>query len=222
MKLVMLRHGESVANQENYWTGWLDEPLTEKGLAQAVAAGEVVAKSSILFDAAFTSVLQRGIVTCQTVMAGCDQAWLPLVKHWRLNERHYGALVGKNKDQMTAEYGAAQVKLWRRGYYEVPPMAKENHFDRRYQQLPPLDIPLGESLQMTEARVLPLWQDQMAPLLRDGKNLLVVGHGNSLRALVRYLEEIDPAEVDTIDIPNAQPVLYEFDENLQIIHKEIL
>lgn len=191
-------------------------------MAQAEAAGELVADSGILFDVAFTSVLQRGIITCQKVLASCDQSWLPVVKSWRLNERHYGALVGKNKDEMVAKYGEKQVKLWRRGYFEVPPLVSANDFDRRYHELAPKDIPLGESLQMTEARVLPLWQDQVAPLLRDGKNVLIVGHGNSLRALVRYLEEIPPAEVASIEIPNAQPVLYRFDDHLRVVAKEIL
>ncbi len=222
VKMVIIRHGESEANFENYWTGWLDVPLTTKGKEQARLAGEKIAKADIAFDYAYTSVLQRALITCQTVLEACDQLWLPVDKTWRLNERHYGALVGKNKEQMATKYGPEQVKKWRRGYYEMPPLQEANHFDRRYQQLDPQSIPHGENLAMTVQRVIPLWQDQIAPLLHDGKNVLVCGHGNSLRALVKYLENVPEDQMDKIEIPNATPILYEFDEKLQIIHKEVL
>lgn len=151
-----------------------------------------------------------------------DQLWIPTFKTWRLNERHYGASVGKNKDEMAREFGADQVKRWRRDYYEMPPLVEENHFDRRYAQLADQDIPHGENLQMTVQRVAPLWQDEIAPLLGSGKNVLITGHGNSLRALVKYLEDVPEDQMDTIDIPNAQPIHYRFDKNLQIVNKSIL
>lgn len=222
MQMVLIRHGESEANFQNYWTGWLDVPLTEKGRQQAQTAGEKIKQAGLEFDYAFTSVLQRSLVTCQEVLEACDQLWLPVEKTWRLNERHYGALVGKNKDEMKAEFGAEQVKRWRRGYYQLPPLVERNDFDRRYANLDQSLIPKGESLALTTARVLPLWQDWLAPLLLQGKNILVVGHGNSLRALVKYLEDISPEQVDQIEIPNATPVLYEFTEDLQISRKILL
>lgn len=222
MQMVLIRHGESEANFQNYWTGWLDVPLTEKGRQQAQQAGQKMKKAGLEFDYAFTSVLQRSLITCQEVLEACDQLWLPVEKTWRLNERHYGALVGRNKEEMTAEFGAEQVKRWRRGYYQMPPLVERNDFDRRYAWLDQSLIPKGESLALTTARVLPLWQDWLAPLLLQGKNVLVVGHGNSLRALVKYLEDISPEQVDQIEIPNATPVLYEFTEDLQISRKILL
>ena len=161
-------------------------------------------------------------MTCQIILEESDQLWIPKFKTWRLNERHYGALVGKNKDEMAREFGADQVKRWRRDYYEMPPLVEENHFDRRYAQLADQDIPHGENLQMTVQRVAPLWQDEIAPLLGSGKNVLITGHGNSLRALVKYLEDVPEDQMDTIDIPNAQPIHYRFDKNLQIVNKSIL
>lgn len=222
MDVVLMRHGESEANFENYWTGWLDVSLTEKGQEQARKAGEKIKNAQIEFDAAFTSVLKRASLTCQIILEESDQLWIPKFKTWRLNERHYGALVGKNKDEMAREFGADQVKRWRRDYYEMPPLVEENHFDRRYAQLADQDIPHGENLQMTVQRVAPLWQDEIAPLLGSGKNVLITGHGNSLRALVKYLEDVPEDQMDTIDISNAQPIHYRFDKNLQIVNKSIL
>lgn len=222
MKMIIIRHGESEANYENYWTGWLDVPLTEKGRQQAAVAGAKIAAAGINFDGAYTSVLQRAMITCQTVLEVCDQLYIPVTKSWRLNERHYGALVGKNKKQMEKEFGAEQVKKWRRGYYEMPPRLEQNQLDRRYAYLDPQTIPHAENLAMTVQRVLPLWQDEIAPQLLQQKNILVCGHGNSLRALVKYLEQVPEDQMDTIEIPNAAPVLYEFDDNLQIISKSIL
>ena len=222
MKMIIIRHGESEANYENYWTGWLDVPLTEKGRQQAAVAGTKIAAAGIIFDGAYTSVLQRAMITCQTVLEVCDQLYIPVTKSWRLNERHYGALVGKNKKQMEKEFGAEQVKKWRRGYYEMPPRLEQNQLDRRYAYLDPQTIPHAENLAMTGQRVLPLWQDEIAPQLLQQKNILVCGHGNSLRALVKYLEQVPEDQMDTIEIPNAAPVLYEFDDNLQIISKSIL
>ena len=222
MKVVLIRHGESIANFQNYWTGWLDVPLTEKGKVQAKNAGKKISAENIQFDAVFTSVLKRAILTSQVVLEECNQLWVPVTKTWRLNERHYGALIGKNKDEMSALYGVEQVKKWRRGYWEIPPLENSQTFDRRYQALASQDLPKGESLAQTLKRVVPLWQDQIAPLLLDGKNILVAGHGNSLRALVKYLEEVPDNQLASIAIPNAQPIVYEFDDKLQIVEKKLI
>lgn len=222
MELIIVRHGESEANFENYWTGWLDVDLTETGIEQARLAGRKIKNSGLTIDIAFESVLKRSIKTAETILYEADAAFVPEYKTWRLNERHYGALVGKNKDQMAKEFGAAQVKKWRRDFDEVPPLTVDNHFDRRYDQLDQRLISKGESLHMTSQRVIPLWQDQIAPNLLDHKTVLVCGHGNSLRALVQFLETIPTDQVDQIDIPNAAPVIYTFNEQLEIIKKEIL
>lgn len=222
MKLVLLRHGESEANFQNYWTGWLDVALTEKGMQQATEAGRKMNEQGLVFDIVYTSVLKRAIKTSQLALEEMNQLYLPVQKTWRLNERHYGALVGKNKTEMKKEYGEEQVKKWRRGYREVPPLVAENHFDRRYDSLDPRLLSHGESLEMTVERVVPLWQDELAPHLLGGKNVLVVGHGNSLRALTKYLEDVPENQLDTIDIPNAQPIQYTLNKELEILGKELL
>ncbi|EMF0041143.1 2,3-bisphosphoglycerate-dependent phosphoglycerate mutase [Enterococcus hirae] len=222
MKLVLLRHGESEANFQNYWTGWLDVALTEKGMQQATEAGRKMNEQGLVFDIVYTSVLKRAIKTSQLALEEMNQLYLPVQKTWRLNERHYGALVGKNKTEMKKEYGEEQVKKWRRGYREVPPLVSENHFDRRYDSLDPRLLSHGESLEMTVERVVPLWQDELAPHLLGGKNVLVVGHGNSLRALTKYLEDVPENQLDTIDIPNAQPIQYTLNKELEILGKEFL
>ncbi|WP_430598735.1 phosphoglycerate mutase [Enterococcus sp. DIV0808] len=222
MKLVLLRHGESEANFQNYWTGWLDVALTEKGMQQATEAGRKMNEQGLVFDIVYTSVLKRAIKTSQLALEEMNQLYLPVQKTWRLNERHYGALVGKNKTEMKKEYGEEQVKKWRRGYREVPPLVSENHFDRRYDSLDPRLLSHGESLEMTVERVVPLWQDELAPHLLGGKNVLVVGHGNSLHALTKYLEDVPENQLDTIDIPNAQPIQYTLNKELEILGKELL
>lgn len=222
MKLVLLRHGESEANFQNYWTGWLDVALTEKGMQQATEAGRKMNEQGLVFDIVYTSALKRAIKTSQLALEEMNQLYLPVQKTWRLNERHYGALVGKNKTEMKKEYGEEQVKKWRRGYREVPPLVSENHFDRRYDSLDPRLLSHGESLEMTVERVVPLWQDELAPHLLGGKNVLVVGHGNSLRALTKYLEDVPENQLDTIDIPNAQPIQYTLNKELEILGKELL
>ena len=222
MKLVLLRHGESEANFQNYWTGWLDVALTEKGMQQATEAGRKMNEQGLVFDIVYTSVLKRAIKTSQLALEEMNQLYLPVQKTWLLNERHYGALVGKNKTEMKKEYGEEQVKKWRRGYREVPPLVSENHFDRRYDSLDPRLLSHGESLEMTVERVVPLWQDELAPHLLGGKNVLVVGHGNSLRALTKYLEDVPENQLDTIDIPNAQPIQYTLNKELEILGKEFL
>ena len=206
MKVILIRHGESEANFENYWTGWLDVDLTTKGLKQAQVAGEKIATRGLTID----------------VLNETQANFVPEFKTWRLNERHYGQLVGKNKAQMTAEFGAKQVEKWRRGYTTVPPLVEKNNFDRRYAALDPRLIPLGESLQQTLARVLPLWEDQIAPRVKLGQTVLVCGHGNSLRALIKYLDQVADDAVNTIDVPNATPVVYTFDAALQVVSKEVL
>lgn len=222
MKLILVRHGESEANFENYWTGWLDVDLTEKGIQQAKSAGKKINAAGLLIDLAFESKLKRSIKTAQLILQETQSSFVPEYKTWRLNERHYGALVGKNKDKMIEDFGAEQVKKWRRDFEEVPPLTKDNHFDHRYNDLDPRLIPKGESLQMTSKRVIPLWQDQIAPNLLAGKTALVCGHGNSLRALVQFLENIPTDQVDQIDIPNATPVIYSFDQQLTIEEKVVL
>jgi 2,3-bisphosphoglycerate-dependent phosphoglycerate mutase len=211
VKVVLIRHGESEANFENYWTGWLDVALTEKGREQAWQAGKKIEEMGILFDTAFASCLQRTIITCNTVLEASHQLWVPTYKTWRLNERHYGQLVGVNKDEMVIRYGKEQVQKWRRGYNEPPLYVDENHFDRRYDALDPNLIPKGENLAMVVERIRPFWSDAVVPLIRSGKNVLIAGHGNSLRALVKYLENIPEEEVDQIAIPNAEPIIYTFD-----------
>lgn len=179
-------------------------------------------EQGLVFDIVYTSVLKRAIKTSQLALEEMNQLYLPVQKTWRLNERHYGALVGKNKTEMKKEYGEEQVKKWRRGYREVPPLVSENHFDRRYDSLDPRLLSHGESLEMTVERVVPLWQDELAPHLLGGKNVLVVGHGNSLRALTKYLEDVPENQLDTIDIPNAQPIQYTLNKELEILGKELL
>lgn len=222
MKLILVRHGESEANFENYWTGWLDVNLTEKGLDQARTAGRKIKEAGLLIDVAFESVLKRSIKTAKMILQEADASFVPEFKTWRLNERHYGALVGKNKDIITENFGVDQVKKWRRGFDEVPPLSKGNHFDRRYNDLDPRLLPTGESLHMTSQRVIPLWQDQIGPKLLNGETVLVCGHGNSLRALVQFLEDIPTDQVDQIDIPNAAPIIYTFSPQLEVVKKETL
>lgn len=222
MKLILVRHGESEANFQNYWTGWLDVDLTEKGIQQARDAGNKIKQAGLTIDLAYESVLKRSIKTAKMILQEAGAYFVPEYKTWRLNERHYGALVGKNKELMTQHFGADQVKKWRRGFDEVPPLTKDNHFDRRYDQLDSRLIPKGESLHMTSRRVVPLWQDQLVPNLLNRKTILVCGHGNSLRALVQFLEEIPIDQVDKVDLPNATPMVYTFNSQLEIIEKEIL
>ncbi|MFO6420806.1 2,3-diphosphoglycerate-dependent phosphoglycerate mutase [Hylemonella sp. W303a] len=221
-KLVLIRHGESTWNLENRFTGWTDVDLTPTGVAQAMAAGQLLKAEGYDFDVAYTSVLKRAIHTLWHVLDGMDRAWLPVVKHWRLNERHYGALQGLNKADMTRQYGEAQVLVWRRSYDTPPPALdatdpRSERGDRRYAQLPPADVPLTECLKDTVARVIPFWNDSMAPAIKAGKRLVVAAHGNSIRALLKHLDGISDTDIVGLNIPNGIPLVYELDANLRPI-----
>ncbi len=219
--LVVVRHGQSQANLDNIFTGWTDSPLTATGLAQAHQVGRLLAARGFQYSAVHTSVMQRAIITANTILAEQDQLYLPIHKTWRLNERHYGALSGQHKDAVLRRVGEAQFKAWRRGYSAVPPRLKVAQHDRRYDRLG-VAVPLAESLAMTERRLVPYWLDHIAPQLLAGKNQLVVAHGSSLRALIKYLEEISDADINQVEVPNAEPIVYHFDDHLHIVSKEIL
>lgn len=219
-KLVLLRHGESTWNQENRFTGWKDVDLSEKGVKEALAAGQTLMVEGLEFDVAFSSVLTRANRTLNLALEGLGQIWIPVTKSWRLNERHYGALQGLDKAETAAKHGEAQVKIWRRSY-DVPPPAMEKTDerwagrDRRYRGLKPEEIPLTESLKDTVARVIPFWESDIAPALASGKTVLVVAHGNSLRALVKYLDNMGESEVLELNIPTGVPLLYDLDDSLK-------
>jgi 2,3-bisphosphoglycerate-dependent phosphoglycerate mutase len=222
IKLVLMRHGESQWNLENRFTGWTDVDLTDKGRAEARAAGELLKASGYSFDIAYTSVLKRAIRTLWITLDALDLMYLPVVHSWRLNERHYGALQGLNKAATAARYGEAQVLLWRRAYAVAPeplpagdPRAALQ--DARYKHLKPEEIPATECLQDTVARVVPFWNDSIAPALSRGRRVLVAAHGNSLRALIKYLDSVGEDEIVNLNIPTAQPLVYELDETLKPI-----
>lgn len=219
-KLVLLRHGESLWNKENRFTGWHDVDLSEKGVTEAREAGGWLLKEGYTFDAAYTSVLKRAIRTLWLVLDVMDLMWLPVDRHWRLNERHYGGLEGLNKTETAAEHGEAQVHIWRRAY-DVPPPAQSDDdprfpgHDRRYADLLPGEVPRAESLKDTVARFLPYWHQVLAPAVQSGRRLLVVAHGNSLRALVKYLDNISDEDITGLNIPTGIPLVYELDANLK-------
>lgn len=220
--LVILRHGESVANRDNIFTGWSDVPLTAKGRQQALAAGQLVAQTGLRFGALHTSMLQRAIVTANIVLEAIDQLAIPEYKSWRLNERHYGALRGKNKAAVQAKVGERQVKIWRRSFETVPPLLDHVVQDRRYDQFGPHTEPLVESLEMAYDRLMPYWEDQIAPRLLDGHNQLVVAHGSTLRALIKYLDRVPDADISQVEVANGEPIRYDFDDRLRIKRKLIL
>lgn len=221
-KLVLIRHGESTWNLENRFTGWTDVALTDTGIEQAKQAGRLLKAEGYEFDVAYTSVLKRAIHTLWHTLDEMDRQWLPVVHSWRLNERHYGALQGLNKADMAKEYGDEQVLVWRRSY-DTPPPALEaddprgQRGDVRYAKLPPEQVPLTECLKDTVARVLPFWNEAMAPAIKAGKRIVVAAHGNSIRALVKYLDEIGDSEIVGVNIPNGIPLVYELDANLKPI-----
>jgi len=221
-KLVLIRHGESTWNLENRFTGWTDVPLTATGVEQARQSGRLLKEAGYEFDVAYTSVLQRAIWTLWHCLDEMDRTWLPEVKDWRLNERHYGALQGLNKADMAKQYGDAQVLQWRRSYDTPPPPLSADdprgqRQDIRYADLAPEQIPLTECLKDTVERVLPCWNEVLAPAIRSGQRVVIAAHGNSIRALVKYLDGIDDAEIVGVNIPNGIPLVYELDAKLKPI-----
>jgi 2,3-bisphosphoglycerate-dependent phosphoglycerate mutase len=221
-KLVMIRHGESTWNLENRFTGWTDVALTPLGVQQAQQAGRLLKAEGFEFDIAYTSVLKRAIWTLWHGLDQMDRTWLPVVHDWRLNERHYGALQGLNKSETAAKYGDAQVLAWRRSYDTPPPPLEPNdprseRDDPRYATLQPGQVPLAECLKDTVARVLPCWRDTIAPALHAGQRVVIAAHGNSLRALVKYLDDVADADIVGVNIPNGIPLVYELDAALKPI-----
>ncbi|MCO6524010.1 MAG: 2,3-diphosphoglycerate-dependent phosphoglycerate mutase [Candidatus Schmidhempelia sp.] len=221
-KLVLVRHGESIWNQENRFTGWTDVDLSDKGHHEAEEAGRLLKQAGFVFDFAYTSVLKRAIHTLWHVLDELDQPWLPIEKSWKLNERHYGALQGLNKAETAAKYGDDQVKLWRRGFAITPPaLTKEDKryagHDLRYKGLSENQLPLTESLALTIDRVIPYWQSTIKPRVMSGERVIIAAHGNSLRALVKYLDDICDDDIIELNIPTGVPLVYEFDDNMQVI-----
>ena len=221
-KLVLIRHGESTWNLENRFTGWTDVPLTDTGVAQARQAGELLKEAGFEFDVAYTSVLKRAIWTLWHCLDTMDRTWLPIQHDWRLNERHYGALQGLNKADMARQYGDEQVLVWRRSYDTPPPALgaddpRGQRQDPRYGGLDAEQIPLTECLKDTVARVLPCWNERLAPAIRGGQRVLIAAHGNSMRALVKYLDGISDGDIVGVNIPNGIPLVYELDETLKPI-----
>ena len=219
IKLVLLRHGESTWNKENRFTGWTDVDLSERGREEAKAAGRLLRDGGYVFDVAFTSVLKRAIRTLGIALDELDQLWIPVTKNWRLNERHYGALQGLNKAETAAKHGDAQIKIWRRSYdIPPPPLTIDDErypaHDPRYAGLDPKMLPLTESLKDTVDRFLPYWHESIAPAIRSGKRVIIAAHGNSLRALVKYLDNVSEADIVELNIPTGIPLVYELRDDL--------
>ena len=219
-KLVLLRHGQSTWNLENRFTGWTDVGLTDQGRSEALSAGVLLKEGGYIFDLANTSVLRRAIQTLWIVLQEMNLEWLPVINAWQLNERHYGALQGLNKSETAVKFGEAQVKIWRRSY-DVPPPAleltDERHprFDPRYASLTPDQLPATESLKITLERVLTYWHQTIVPTIKTGKRMLIVAHGNSIRAMVKYLDNISDADITELNIPTGIPLVYDLDENMK-------
>lgn len=219
-KLVLLRHGESTWNRENRFTGWTDVDLSEKGVQEAKNAGRVLKKEGFVFDLAYTSVLKRAIKTLYTVQEEMDLLWIPVIKNWRLNERHYGALQGLNKSETAVKHGEEQVRIWRRAFDIAPPKLEPDDprspaYDPMYADLKPNEKPLTECLKDTVARVMLYWRKEIVPNIKKGKNIIIVAHGNSLRAMVKNLSNIPDADIVNLNIPTAMPLVYELDKNLK-------
>ena len=225
--LVLLRHGESTWNKENRFTGWTDVDLSEKGREEALAAGQLLKREGYTFDVAYTSVLKRAIRTCWIVQDELDRLWIPTLRDWRLNERHYGALQGLNKAETAARHGEAQIKIWRRSY-DIPPPAlslddpRHPATDPRYAGLAPEELPRTEALKDTVARFLPYWHETIAPDVRSGRRVLITAHGNSLRALVKYLDRISDDDIVELNIPTGIPLVYELGADLTPIRHDYL
>jgi 2,3-bisphosphoglycerate-dependent phosphoglycerate mutase len=226
-KLILVRHGQSTWNLENLFTGWHDVDLSDQGRLEAAQAGRELLAEKIEANIAFTSVLKRAIRTLWLILDATDRMWIPVERSWRLNERHYGALQGLDKAQMVAKHGEAQVKIWRRSYdVPPPPLALDDprhpRFDPRYAELDPQSLPAAESLKDTLSRVLPFWESRIVPELRAGKNVLVVAHGNSLRALVKMLDMMSESDIVEFNIPTGVPMLYELDAQMQPVGRRFL
>ena len=222
MKLVLIRHGESAWNLENRFTGWKDVDLSPKGIEEAKAAGKILKEMNLVFDIAYTSYLKRAIKTLNIVLEEMDELYIPVYKSWRLNERHYGALQGLNKAETAKKYGDEQVHIWRRSFDIAPPsIDKDSEYypksDRRYADLPDSEIPLGESLKDTIARVLPYWHSDISKSLQEGKNVIVAAHGNSLRALIKYLLNISNEDILNLNLVTGKPMVFEIDKDLKVI-----
>lgn len=221
-KLVLLRHGQSLWNKENRFTGWVDVPLSAQGVEEAHAAGKLLRDEGFEFDIAFTSVLKRAIRTLWYVLEDMDLMWVPVRRSWHLNERMYGGLQGLNKSETVEKHGADQVLVWRRSYATPPPALnkKDNMYpggDPRYQHLSPDEIPVAEALKDTVERVVPYWDAEIAPKIREGKNVIIAAHGNSLRALVKHLDDVSEADIVKLNIPTGIPLVYELDDDLRPI-----
>jgi len=218
-KVVLLRHGQSTWNKENKFTGWTDVDLSEKGIKEATEAGKLLKLEGYTFDLAYTSVLKRAIRTLWITLDEMDSMWIPVIRHWRLNERHYGALQGLNKAETAEKYGDEQVQIWRRSYSTQPPALETNDEryagnDLRYADLTDDELPLTECLEDTVARFVPYWEGIIAPSIKEGRKVIIAAHGNSLRALVKYLDDIPEEEIVGLNIPTGVPLVYELDENL--------
>ena len=221
-KLVLIRHGESAWNKENRFTGWTDVDLTDKGREEARAAGRLLKAEGFTFDLAYVSVLRRALNTLHFALDEMDALWIPVEKSWRLNERHYGSLQGLNKSETAAKYGDDQVLIWRRAYDIAPPPLEKSDerypgHDPRYKDLPAADLPLTECLKDTVARFLPYWHETIAPVVASGKRVIITAHGNSLRALVKYLDRVSDADIINLTIPTGVPLVYELDDELKPI-----
>jgi len=226
-KIVLLRHGESIWNKENRFTGWTDVDLSEQGIKEAKNAGELLKSEGYVFDMAFTSVLKRAIRTLWVTLDELDMMWIPVERSWRLNERHYGALQGLNKAETAAKFGEEQVHIWRRSYDIQPPKLEKNDprypgIDPRYKNLKESELPLTECLKDTVARFVPYWEQRIAPLVKEGQKIIITAHGNSLRALVKYLDNVPEEEIVGLNIPTGTPLVYELDEKLKPIRNYYL
>ncbi len=233
-KLVLIRHGQSEWNALNLFNGWVDTKLSDKGIQQAKDAGQKLAEKGLQFDQAYTSVLTRAITTLHLALEEAGQLWIPEEKSWRLNERHYGALQGQNKAEAAEKWGDEQVHIWRRSYDVLPPLLEAfvaevevqgktyPAIDRRYADVPADELPLGENLKVTLERVLPFWDEKISKDLAAGKNVIIAAHGNSLRALVKHIENISDDDILNVEIANGQPWIYEFDADLNVTGKEIV
>ncbi len=227
MKLVLLRHGESEWNLANKFTGWTDVDLSEQGVKEAEAAGRLLKEEDYKFDIAYTSYLKRATKTLNIVLDIMDMHWIPVIKSWKLNERHYGALQGLNKAEMAKKEGEEQVHIWRRSFDTPPPALTKDDprypgHEEKYSELSEEELPAAESLKMTIDRVLPYWQEEIVPKIKSGKRLIISAHGNSLRALVKHLDNISDEEISSLNIPTGRPLIYEFDDQMNVLDKYYL